>query len=274
MLVYRYMSYERFLESITPEGVYLKVSRPCEFNDPFDCCGACHGKPTKEFLDEVRAANVPWLSWFSDDSVCGVMSVMLSSRRIFDASYRVFSASDTSIKETENEMLMWSHYGDASKGIRITIDVDTTKIKCKRVQYRKNLPSLNLATVKSRDPFIDAEMRRFLIQCLLTKNIVWKYERERRIVFDVHSSAIQRLPARDEESKIEDARFAWHPEKAVIKEVCLGSESCRSESCRASKKPEEVKAYLNQLNSEHGYKIQGVISVRGGRYGYKEFPLR
>lgn len=166
-------------------------------------------------------------------------------------------------------MLMWSHYGDASRGIRITIDVDTSKIKCKRVQYRKTLPSLNLATVKSRDPFIDAEMRRFLIQCLLTKNIVWKYERERRIVFDVHSSTIQRWSARDEERKIEDARFMWRPEKAVIKEVCLGSESCR-----APEKPEELKAYLNQLNSEHGYKIQGLISARGGRYGYKEFPLR
>lgn len=98
MLVYKYMSYERFLESITPEGIYLKVSRPREFNDPFDCCGACHGKPTKEFLNEVRLDHVPVLSWFTDESMCGAMSILHSSRRVFDATYRVFSVSDVSIK--------------------------------------------------------------------------------------------------------------------------------------------------------------------------------
>lgn len=269
MIVYKYMSYKRFLKSITPEGVCLKVSRPREFNDPFDCCGSCCGEASKELVNEIRLRRIPGVSLFADEFIAGPMMVMLSSRRIFDRAYRVFSASDAAVVGTPAEMLMWAHYGDSSKGVRVAVDIDMEDVKCKRVMYRSIMPILDLSEVKSLNPFVDGKLRRFLIRCLLTKNDVWRYEKERRIIFRVNSLAIKKCSAWGARSKVENAKFVWMPPKVSIRQVCIGSELSRSKQ-----KVEVVKNYLNQLNHDCGYQIEGRMSIRGAQYGNKEYDLR
>lgn len=268
MLVYKYMSYKRFLESVTQEGVYLKISRPCEFNDPFDCAGTSRGAPTKELVTEIREKHMPGLDLFADNSICKVLAVMLSSRRTFDSAYRVFSASDAKIVGTFEEMLMWAHYGDSFKGIRVAIDVDQVRAKCKRVRYEKVMPCLNLDVVKSLNPFSDNAVRKFLMQCLLTKNVAWRYEKERRIVFDVESPEVKRWTLRDSGAKVDEAMFMWTPDKTVIRQVCIGSEMSRT-----SEGVNNAVKLLQRLN-EHGYNIEGRMAIRGGRYGCCECQLR
>lgn len=268
MVIYKYMPYKRFLESITPEGVCLKVSRPCEFNDPFDCAGISKGVPTKELIEEIRTAHTPGLDLFSDSYICNGMSAILSARHTFDGAYRVFSASDSQIAGSEDEMLMWAHYGDSSKGVRIAIEIDSEKIKCKRVRYRNVMPCLKLDMVKSLDPFSDDIVRRFLIECLLTKNITWKYEKERRIVFRVNSPEVRRWPLHNTEAEIGQAMFMWTPPKATIRQVCIGPEKSRS-----VEGAEEAIRDVCKLN-KCGYNIEGVIAVRGGKYGCGQCKLR
>ena len=267
MIIYKYMSYHRFLKSITPDGVYLKISRPCEFNDPFDCAGRAIGCPTKELLAEIRTKHVPVLEMFSKDCIHNALSLMLSMRHTFDAAYRVFSASDALIVGSAAEMLMWSHYGDSSKGVRVAIEIDAIKAKCKRVRYKKLLPCLDLSMVKSLDPFCDDTVRKFLVECLFTKNFVWKHEKERRIVFRIDSPEIKRWTLHDVEAKVEQAMFVWTPPKTAIRQVCIGSEIDHSKQ-----NLEGVKDMVRNLNAS-GYNIESKLSVRGGRYCYGECKL-
>ena len=52
MLCYKYMPYKRFKESILPGGAFIKVSRPSEFNDPFDCVGVVEGELSNNVAKE------------------------------------------------------------------------------------------------------------------------------------------------------------------------------------------------------------------------------
>lgn len=264
MLVYKYMSYNRFIESIRPEGVRLKVSRPCEFNDPFDCMGVARGEPTRELCEEILMRKLFSTANVSEQCVQPILHRQLYYRHIFDNVYRIFSASDSKIQGSCSEMLMWAHYGDNSKGVRIAIEVDTTKIKCKRVHYKNSLPCLNLSSVKSFEVGKDEVLRKFLADCLLTKNTMWKYEKERRIIFGIDNPELEMWSTCAANKDVKDATFMWMPPKSTIREVCIGSEMLRTDPSGAT-----VKLWLEQLN-EHGYSIKSMMAVRVGKYGYQE----
>lgn len=123
MLYYKYMSYQRFTESILPGGAFIKVSRPCEFNDPFDCVGGLVGdfnsKTAEEYCNMFYADVRP-------NSYCASAKAhflgRLGNRRFFNEWFRILSLSDASRLLPNGEALMWSHYADNARGVRLTLD--------------------------------------------------------------------------------------------------------------------------------------------------------
>ena len=157
MLCYKYMSYERFAQSFKPAGVFLKVSRPAEFNDPFDCTGRIQGYVPGRLIESYGKTFRQLLSPVEFD-----LSTKVQSRRIFDQWYRILSLSDASVNEKPEEMLMWSHYGESAKGVRVGLEIDTDKYRLGFVDYVKDIPTLELEKVNEWMPFDDPEFRRFL----------------------------------------------------------------------------------------------------------------
>lgn len=260
MLCYRYMSYERFLQSIKPNGVFLKVSRPIEFNDPYDCTGVVEGKMPLRLRRTYAKAFQKVLSPEESDLACKV-----NGRRMFDRMYRILSLCDVSVSGSAGETLMWSHYADCSRGIRVGLDIDLDRYKLGTVDYKECLPKLEVTKVKEWKVYDDPELRRFLRACLLTKNKVWEYEQERRIVFRVNDESIKPFSMIDEKGPIEDAMMVWTPEKEVVKEVCLGSEILQ-----IAKSFKEINVTLEILRS-NGYVFKTCRAARCKEYGYDIF---
>ncbi len=256
MLCYKYMSYERFIQSIKPTGVFLKVSRPIEFNDPYDCTGIATGDVPQHLRYSYRKVFHQFLSPVEFD-----LSVKVNTRRKFDRMYRIMSLCDSSVNGTAGEMLMWAHYADNSRGVRIGIEIDTDRYRLGAVEYKECLPQLDMTKIKEWKIYDDPELKRFLRACLLTKHKIWSYEQERRVVFRVNDPSLKPFSVVDAAGPIYDATMIWNPDKDVIKEVCLGSEFLRGKSY------DKVDVYFKAL-FEAGYDFKIYDAIKRRQYGY------
>ena len=82
----------------------------------------------------------------------------------------------------ETDLLMWSHYTDSAKGVRITFDIpeDGGAYALERVCYSKKIPLYDLSRVQhynNRDDFVSVYR-----QWIITKGMAWKYENEVRLI--------------------------------------------------------------------------------------------
>lgn len=257
MIFYKYMSYERFLQSIKPTGVYLKVSRPAEFNDPYDCTGIAVGELAQRLKDEYGKCFRQFLNPVELD-----LCTKINSRRLFDDMYRILSLCDLKVVGSAEEMLMWSHYAEHARGVRIGIEIDENRYKLSSVKYEELLPQLDMTKITEWKIYDDPELARFLKACLLTKHKIWKYEEERRVVFRVDDACLKPFSVPDAAGAISDALMIWTPEKQVVKEVCLGAEFSRG-----IKSYEEVDSHLKKLLSA-GYSFNVCDAVKRRQYGY------
>lgn len=261
MLCYKYMSYERFVQSVKSSGIYLKVSRPCEFNDPYDCTGLVSGAMSQQLKDTYEQYFKQMLRPKERD-----FTTKVNGQRFFDDMYRILSLSDCAVNGTSEEMLMWSHYADFARGVRIGIEIDTSRYKVGVVEYKELLPQLDLNKVSEWEIFDDSELRRFLKECLLTKHKSWEYEQERRVVFRVDDSSLKPFTLVDADGPRYNAMMVWKPNKDVIKEVCLGAEILQK-----LKTYHEIDSYLiNLLDS--GYNFNVLRAVKRPNYGYNTQP--
>lgn len=261
MLCYKYMSYERFVQSVRSTGVYLKVSRPCEFNDPYDCTGLVSGAMSQQLKDTYNQYFKQMLSPKELD-----FTIKVNGRLLFDNMYRILSLSDFAVNGTSEEMLMWSHYADFARGVRIGIEIDTSRYKVGVVEYKELQPQLDLSKVSEWKIFDDPELRRFLKECLLTKHKSWEYEQERRVVFRVDDSSLKPFTLVDADGPRYNAMMVWKPNKDVIKEVCLGAEILQK-----LKTYNDIDSHLiNLLDS--GYNFNVLQAVKRRNYGYNTQP--
>ena len=261
MLCYKYMGYERFFRSVNPSGVFIKVSRPAEFNDPYDCTGVVTGAVSQHLRDAYKDVFVQLLNPVELD-----LSVKVNGRRMFDCMYRILSLCDSSVNGSAGEMLMWSHYADNAKGVRIGIEIDTDQYWLGAVDYDVQLPQLVVSKVNEWKIYDDHELKRFLRTCLLTKHKIWNYEQERRVVFSVNDPTLKPFSIVDAEGPISDAMMIWNPDKSVIKEVCLGAEFLQS-----GRSYEEADKYIGKLMSS-GYDFKVLDAVKRRQYGYDVKP--
>lgn len=271
MICYKYMSFDTFKKSIKPVGVFLKVSRPIEFNDPFDCVGRITGCPSESLIRSFNRRKVNSSTAWNGQNIQFTLSIASHSRRIFDQWYRIFSVCDAAIVGTPAEMLMWAHYGDSAKGVRVGIEVDENFQWVENIAYEDVLPTLDLQRVREWSPFEDDVLKRFLRNCLLTKHEVWNYEKEKRVIFRVDDECLKNLSAVDQSADVETAMLVWSPPKTLIKEICLGAEylsGCKG--CEEiDKRSDEFSQIVVSLR-KNGYVFKKLRAIRVSHYCYDQ----
>ena len=139
----------------------MSLSSPSTFNDPFDCHMAFPGTSRQDLATR--------------------------SRDIVDTIWRVGS-----LAESLCNRLMWSHYADNHRGLCIEYDFSafdpfSAGVIFAPVIYspkRPQVPEKLLNDVATDQ--LDRQDYRFLTSTLFTKDSVWQYESEWRIVKGVH----------------------------------------------------------------------------------------
>ena len=190
----------------------LKVSHPQEFNDPYDCLGACVGQypisTLKEyFLDHrsvVYATTVTAAKEYNKTieeaadmlaqiNVRGMsinMAKMITNRdSVKDIRFILcFSGAQ---ENDSGHSLMWSHYANKCKGVRLGFDFGGPEFEMymNAVRYSCERATLNLSLIKDFEH--DHEYLRFSEENLLMKSIEWAYEREYRMMIDDKHSEVE-----------------------------------------------------------------------------------
>ena len=139
----------------------MSLSSPSTFNDPFDCHMAFPGAPRQDLATR--------------------------SRDIVETIWRVGS-----LAESPCNRLMWSHYADNHRGLCIEYDFSafdpfSAGVIFAPVIYspkRPQVPEKLLNDVATDQ--LDRQDYRFLTSTLFTKDSVWQYESEWRIVKGVY----------------------------------------------------------------------------------------
>lgn len=160
---------------------------PLNFNDPYDCGLTPNIKnPSEEEIDSILKANSTPVSGQAERANPSYEEL----RDIFA------SAGSTKIKEiileflkthgvacfseSNDNLLMWSHYGGSYKGfcLEFTTDAEIFR-KVRKVHYSPNMPSLDIANYLINKSFDMAQV------LFCTKSINWSYENEWRVIHNV-----------------------------------------------------------------------------------------
>lgn len=210
-LVYKYMSYDAFLRTVTPVGIYLKVSNPSEFNDPFDCTGTAKGNWSKKLVEECRNE---FGGHSADAQEC--LKCEIEGREFVGANHRIICFADKHrIEKSGREKLMWSHYADSCRGVRLCFDAEKIGFDIEPVKYSRKLPTLNFKSMKSDGNGGFVTPKGFYHSCLTVKDVCWNYECEKRAIFAANDARIVK-----DEKGVEIVEI---PQEALV-EVVLGCE--------------------------------------------------
>ena len=220
-LVYKFLG-KTWLQTL--QNGLVHVSRPREFNDPFDCSLACTGQFTEKFKrDWAAAINIDrnhsgfdremkeWENDYRND---------LANRAMFDFMSRILCVSSAEISNSD-ELLMWGHYACNYTGAKLVFDWDellTADVEmANQITYDSMRPNFKLEDLKwvggGVRPWPPPEL---LTKALFVKNPAWAYEKEFRLL--VKKNACKVI------GRYGDGRaiFGWKfPEKA-LRAVYLG----------------------------------------------------
>lgn len=104
-------------------------------------------------------------------------------KEVFSRFFRIICFSDSSKVSFHEEILLWSHYAQGHKGIRIWVETDDIccdgllrSVKCSDKRYAVNW-----------DAFDDkySRMLEDYTECIFCKSIAWEYEKEHRLLVKV-----------------------------------------------------------------------------------------
>jgi hypothetical protein len=181
----QHLDYEKEYSRI--EEIFLQnkifFSSPLKFNDPFDCksfvnTGKVKDDSIKWLTDEYEKQN-PNLSKARIKSDVDFMTESEMSLPEFEKTFDKFLASYgvLCLSEINDDILMWSHYGNSHTGFCIEFsneEIDSIFCEALQVNYEKKFPMFNIYNSSPQEKFK---------KLLLTKAINWKYEKERRIIY-------------------------------------------------------------------------------------------
>ena len=192
----------------------LLFKNPRYFNDPYDCY---NGLISFELVPDNYRSYVlqKYSSLISPEDMGLIINALnTTSNEQMSETYRNILIEDVfshvglcCFSEEYENLLMWSHYSDAHKGICIGLDIN---------KLRPYIASINpvLIKVKYKPDFKAAEYfvnhRQALSYCLQTKSVLWEYEKEIRI-------ALFQLTLN------ENHQFLLDMGREVITEIYLGS---------------------------------------------------
>lgn len=117
----------------------------------------------------------------------------------------------TCLSENPTSILMWSHYADRHQGFCVEYDFnkvpDENLRNClKKVNYRDDMPMLSIKSLTQifckkfqcdyvKNPTITQQTSDTCLEAIITKNTVWQYEKEWRLVLNNLSGiSIGKLP--------------------------------------------------------------------------------
>lgn len=198
MLVWRYMDFKYGLKSVMESR--FKIASPFSLNDPFEMLGAVTGALSvdvkQQLLERLRhqwetAPDVSndgfekqsWeqvVSAVENDSTECLRRIILY-RQSQEERSRVLCFSKYQYDWDDRELLLWSHYADGGRGVRVLIDLDKDEksYHIGSVIYTNRRPILDLSRFKS---WIDQDVfRPFFYDSIFSKSLIWSYEREVRL---------------------------------------------------------------------------------------------
>ena len=199
------MSFKWGLEAIK-SGAF-KVLRPLDTNDPYEMMGACCGKFAPEvessflenmcqkwMVEAMRHGDSPRFPRLSDvkervNNYKYFLDKLLMERQTQQLLHRILCFVDLDKINDLSDQLLWGHYGDGGRGVRIWFDagkLDLAYGKVYPVSYGDKRPLLDLGKLKSHE--IDASWRGFLKEVLFTKSLAWAYEAEQRMLVSHRAS--------------------------------------------------------------------------------------
>ncbi|WP_397382896.1 DUF2971 domain-containing protein [Prosthecobacter sp.] len=174
----------------------LKVSRLSEFNDPFEgmfsmpetISAAQMRQYVRAGREDPRVAFSPTLAEIKcseSEMTRGIKQRYPEIRRqrlvdldrARDDLFLAASFSDTSQIDPTNEILLWSHYANSHRGVRLGFEIndrDARSYKLENVVYDSKRITIELAG----DPDKNAKL---LLKAYMRKSEAWSYEKELRL---------------------------------------------------------------------------------------------
>ena len=184
--LHRYLAIDEKMEQSLREN-YLWFADPLEFNDPYDCnmevdCD-CNYEEVLRYLRETNKSQ----GYNMSDKLLKIKAKklvddpaemeLLSKKSDMDT---VSKLGVCCFSQRDDNLLMWSHYGDKHKGVCLTFDITEDKNLFGKQLFNLEYPSIY---PKHRFP---ADAGKFLALRFLiaTKSRDWEYEDEIRVVRD------------------------------------------------------------------------------------------
>jgi hypothetical protein len=267
MLIHRYVGdpKEEGWALATVKDRLLKVTRLSEFNDPFE--GIFSMPETisaAQSLQYVRAAKKDPFSAFSpqlavtkcsdSEMTRGIKQRYSEIRKEYlkawnrdrDNYFLAASFSDTSKMDPKEDILMWSHYANSHRGLRLGFEIhptDTKYYKVEAVMYETERTSIELG--RGLD-----ENAKLLLASYTRKSKAWEYEKEHRLLVRLEKCETKLV-------KGKELHFFSYPQ-AWVRSVDFGAEC-----------PPVIKdPIIDFVRSS-----QRPITLRQARYHESEFAL-
>ena len=154
MLCWRYQSLARGLQSVLT--CRFRMSNPLDFNDPFESAYPIICNNEGEELKDSEFANV------------------LRSLQI--GVTRVVSLTNDNGLTPGGDLLLWSHYADFGRGVRIGVELSGLNYELLQMKYTQNRPKL------SSEECSKVRFAPVANQIYGVKGEMWSYENEVRIL--------------------------------------------------------------------------------------------
>jgi len=204
MLVWRYMSFKYGVQSAMTGR--FKLARVQDLNDLYEMRGACVGtmKPSveAEMMSEIvkrysatPSVNKDGLQKRDIEAVLKdvktrytqMMNYVCFCRETYEERQRVLCFTDASIVDNNSDLLLWGHYADKGRGVRVLADLPEDYI-IGNVKYSEQRPVLDLSALNTCED-LDA-WGQFIMDSVFTKGLGWSYEHEVRLVTSKDASGV------------------------------------------------------------------------------------
>ncbi len=215
--VFKYFSIDDNLKKTLTEK-YLWLSKPTDFNDPFDCNdNLVSFNVTGKAIENIVKTRVAGSREERRKEIKHHKNQPQAFKKALKATIRdvIQQQGICCFSQTYKNILMWSHYADKHKGL------------CIGFNPRKSMETFPILHVKYEQDFkpIDyfSDKADALLNVMITKSVDWKYEEEMRILKDFNG----RLPFK----------------KECIQQIIFGCKTLDSD-----------KRIITDLISDNGYK--------------------
>lgn len=238
--LYKYYSINDYLyEVIKSSSCWF--SRPSDFNDPFDCnLDISIGNSVGEIMDNLERSSMfrllkeELLQRSDDVKYAGkrLLAKPFFIKRIINEVHKYYINQNIGVyclSEDPMNILMWSHYADSHKGICVEFDIKRGGFFYNNllpVQYRKRYPKFELSDYQDEGNMMFTMHQ----QAICTKSVLWKYEKEWRVIAD-DGCGLKKFDKQDVTKVIFGAKTS-DDDKERIKSLFCDNEYTVAEYCQ------------------------------------------